>query len=170
MRVVDIPLEQVLEHFAGRVGVDDSAADMRCLLVMPTDLVALCTLLRDEAALRFTFLSDICGVDYFPDTPRFLLVYHLYSIPHKMRLRIKCQLEDPPVAPTLTPVWTTANWHEREAYDMYGIRFDGHPDLRRIYMWEGFDGYPMRRDFPLRGYKDDYNPMGAERPVEGSGS
>ena len=162
----DRPLDPVLVQFEGRVSHDNSAVDMACLHVPPGDLVRLCTCLRDDPALVFNFLADICGVDFHPKTPRFMLVYHLYSIPHKMRLRIKCSLGDPPVAPTVTPVWTTANWHEREAFDMYGIHFDGHPDLRRIYMWDGFDGYPMRRDFPLRGYKDGYNPMGMERPVD----
>ncbi|MFL5017754.1 MAG: NADH-quinone oxidoreductase subunit C, partial [Rhizobium sp.] len=77
-------------------------------------------------------------------------------------VRIKCCLGDPPRVPSVTGVWRTANWHEREAWDMYGIRFEGHPDLRRIYMWEGFEGFPQRKDFPLRGYKDKLNPFGAE--------
>ena len=92
-------------------------------------------------------------------------MYHLYSLPNKWRIRIKCRLGDPPHIASVTGVWRTANWHEREAYDMYGIIFDGHPDLRRIYMWEGFEGFPQRKDFPLRGYKDELNPFGAEGPV-----
>ena len=172
MVAADIPLTAAVQRYDQRVSIDHSAADMPCLVVPPADLVALCTQLRDDPALRFDFLSDICGVDIFPQTPRFMLVYHLFSIPHKWRLRLKCRLADqpiaPPSAPTVTRVWPTANWHEREAYDMYGITFDGHPDLRRIYMWDGFDGFPMRRDFPLRGYKDDYNPLGVTRPPEGA--
>jgi len=164
-----LPLAPVLLPFGQRVSIDNSATDMPCLLVPPADLVDLCTQLRDDVSLRFDFLSDICGVDLHPKTPRFMLVYHLFSLPHKWRLRIKCHLTDPPIVPTVTQVWTTANWHEREAYDLYGITFDGHPDPRRIYMWEGYEGYPMRRDFPLRGYKDDYNPMGAERPAKEGG-
>ena len=111
-----------------------------------------------------TGLSDICGVDHYPETPRFEAVYHLYSLPNRWRVRIKCRLGDPPEVPSVTGVWRTANWHEREAWDMYGIRFLGHPDLRRIYMWEGFEGFPQRKDFPLRGYKDKLNPFGAEGP------
>ena len=164
----DMPLAAVLQPYDQRVSLDQGAADMPCLLVPPDDLAALCTQLRDDPALKFDFLSDICAVDIFPKTPRFMLVYHLFSVTHKWRLRLKCCLGDPACAPTVIPVWTTANWHEREAYDMYGIHFDGHPDLRRIYMWDGFDGFPMRRDFPLRGYKDDYNPLGVEPVTEGS--
>lgn len=166
----ELSLAPVLQLYEQRVGIDNTAADMSCLMVPPDDLVELCRHLRDEPLLNFDFLSDICAVDFHPEAPRFLLVYHLFSIRHKWRLRLKCYLGDPAVAPTVTPVWTTANWHEREAFDMYGIKFDGHPDLRRIYMWDGFDSYPMRRDFPLRGYKDDYNPMGVDQPVDwGSG-
>lgn len=165
MRGADLPLAPVVQPYGQRVRIDTSAADMPCLLVPPGDLISLCTRLRDDRALKFDFLSDICAVDFHPETPRFLLVYHLFSIWHKWRLRLKCRLGDPATVPTVTPVWTTANWHEREAYDMYGITFDGHPDPRRIYMWEGFDGFPMRRDFPLRGYKDDYNPMGVKQPT-----
>ncbi|MFY0312572.1 NADH-quinone oxidoreductase subunit C [Leisingera sp. D0M16] len=166
----EFPLAMVLERFSGRVEPDETVTDMPCLSVAPEDLVELCRFLCDDGALRFDFLSDICGVDFFPDSPRFMLVYHLVSIPNHWRLRLKCRLSDPPAAPTITPVWTTANWHEREAYDMYGITFDGHPDLRRLYMWEEFDGFPMRRDYPLRGYKDNYNPLGATRRDDGGGA
>lgn len=163
----DVPLARVLDRFADRVAVDPDVTDMPCVTVGPQDLVELCLFLRDEEGLAFDFLADICGVDFFPEQPRYQVVYHLYSIPHKWRLRIKCRLDDPPEVPTITPVWTTANWHEREVYDMYGIVFTDHPDLRRIYMWEEFEGFPMRRDFPLRGYKDDYNPLGPEKPADG---
>lgn len=167
--MAEIPLGSVLERF-GDVRLDEAAADMPCLMVPPADLVDLCLHLRDDASLLFDFLSDICGVDFHPESPRFQLVYHLVSIPNHWRLRLKCWLGDPPAAPTITGVWTTANWHEREAYDMYGIHFDGHPDLRRLYMWDEFDGYPMRRDFPLRGYKDHMNPLGVERRRNGGGA
>jgi len=160
------PVEKIIDCFGGRVSVDEKVTDMACVIVSPNDLVELCLFLRDDDAFKFNFMADIGGVDFYPKLPRFQLVYHLYSIPFGWRLRIKCPLKDPPKAPTITDVWTTANWHEREAYDMYGIIFDGHPDLRRIYMWQEFEGWPMRRDFPLRGYKDKYNPFGAERPVE----
>lgn len=161
-----LTLEKIIDRFNGRVSVDETVTDMACVVAAPIDLVELCFFLRDDKALNFNFMSDICGVDFHPQLPRYQLVYHLFSIPFGWRLRIKCPLQDPPIAPTITAVWTTANWHEREAYDMYGIVFEGHPDLRRIYMWEEFEGWPMRRDFPLRGYKDKYNPFGEERPAE----
>ena len=161
------PLRRLIDHFDGKVAVDSAVRDMPCVTVKPENLVELCLFLRDDGVLKFDFMADICGVDFYPDSPRFELVYHLYSIPFGWRLRIKCRLADPPLAPTITPVWTTANWHEREAYDMYGIVFEGHPDPRRIYMWEGFEGYPMRKDFPLRGYKDKYNPFGVEEKSGG---
>ena len=157
------PLSKIIDRFDGKVAVDEAVTDMACVTVKPTDLVELCLFLRDDEDLKFDFMADICGVDFHPKTPRYELVYHLYSIPFGWRLRIKCRLSDPPIAPTITQVWTTANWHEREAYDMYGIVFDGHPDLRRIYMWEEFEGWPMRKDFPLRGYKDAYNPFGVDK-------
>ncbi len=160
------PVEKIIDCFGGRVSIDEQVTDMACVVVSPNDLVELCLFLRDDDTFKFNFMADICGVDFYPQVPRYQLVYHLFSIPFGWRLRIKCPLEDPPKAPTITDIWTTANWHEREAYDMYGIIFEGHPDLRRIYMWQEFEGWPMRRDFPLRGYKDKYNPFGAERPVE----
>jgi NADH-quinone oxidoreductase subunit C len=139
---------------------------LHTLVVAREYLLDLCHFLKQDNALQFNFLSDICGVDYHPQTPRFETVYHLYSIPFRYRLRIKCRFEEDDAPPSVVSVWKTANWHEREAYDMYGISFVDHPDLRRIYMWEGYEGYPMRKDYPLRGYADNYNPFGEERSEE----
>jgi NADH-quinone oxidoreductase subunit C len=101
--------------------------------------------------LGFDFLMDLTAADYLPREPRFELVCHFYSSGHNYRLRLKCPVDaaDPSVA-SLTPFWAGANWFEREAYDMFGIKFEGHPDLRRILMYDGFEGHPLRKDYPLR--------------------
>jgi len=105
--------------------------------------------LRDE--LGFDFLMDLTAVDYLPREPRFELVCHLYSSRHNYRLRLKCPVEGAdPLVDSLTGVWAGANWFEREAYDMFGLKFQGHPDLRRILMYDGFEGYPLRKDYPLK--------------------
>ena len=118
-------------------------------------LVDALTFCRDDAALRFDVLMDLTAVDYlkFPgreDGPRFDVVYHLYSITHNHRLRLRVPVEqDDPVVPTATPLWPIANWLEREVWDMFGIRFAGHPDLRRLLMYEEFVGHPLRKDYPV---------------------
>ena len=110
---------------------------------------------RDDAELGFDVLMDLTAVDYsrFPgreDGPRFEVVYHLYSVPHNHRLRVKVRVdEDDPVVPSATRLWPIANWFEREVWDMFGVRFDGHPDLRRILMYEEFVGHPLRKDYPV---------------------
>jgi NADH-quinone oxidoreductase subunit C len=161
---------KIAKRFGREVEHEGHSHGMHVFAAPPSVVVDLCRFLKDDPELRFNFLSDICGVDRYPQTPRFEVVYHLYSIPLKWRLRIKCRVDDPPRVSSVVGVWKTANWHEREAYDMYGIVFDGHPDLRRIYMWEEFEGYPMRKDFPLRGYKDTYNPFGEEKTETSSSS
>jgi len=162
----ETPLNRALITTRFGEAIDDLgfAHGVHAFAAPPDMIVELCRFLKEHPALRFNFLSDICGVDHYPEAPRYEVVYHLYSLPNKWRIRIKCRLGDPPQVPSVTVVWRTANWHEREAWDMYGIRFEGHPDLRRIYMWEGFEGFPQRKDFPLRGYKDTLNPFGAEGP------
>jgi len=113
------------------------------------------TLSRDESDLRFNVLMDLTAVDYLKlpgreDGPRFDIVYHLYSIPHNHRIRLKVPVEqDDPVVPTATSLWPIANWLEREVWDMFGIRFAGHPDLRRLLMYEEFEGHPLRKDYPI---------------------
>ncbi len=103
--------------------------------------------------LGFDFLTDASSVDNFGDEPRFELVYELYSMKDNVHLRVKTAIseDDIEAAPTLCDLWPTAEWHEREMYDMMGIRFAGHPDLRRILMWEGYPFFPLRKDFPLEG-------------------
>ena len=102
--------------------------------------------------LGFDYLVDITSIDNYGDDPRFSIVYHLYGYAHLRYLRLKTDVsEEKGEVPTLTGVWRTADWHEREIYDMMGIRFRGHPDLRRILMWDGYPYFPLRKDFPLAG-------------------
>lgn len=116
------------------------------------DLMRLC---RNDAELAFDVLTDLTAVDYlkYPgreDGPRFDVVYHVYSLPLNHRLRVKVHVdEDHAVVPTVVPLWPIANWLEREVWDMFGIRFEGHPDLRRLLMYEEFVGHPLRKDYPI---------------------
>lgn len=106
--------------------------------------------------LAFDYLVDITSIDNYGEDPRWTLVYHLYGYSHHCHLRLKTNVsEEKSELPTLSTVWRTANWHEREIYDMMGIRFRGHPDLRRILMWEGYPYFPLRKDFPLAGRKTE---------------
>jgi NADH-quinone oxidoreductase subunit C len=99
----------------------------------------------------YTYLVDICGADYPKREPRFEVVYHLYSRQANRRVRLKVATEETTPVPTLCPVFRAANWPEREVYDMYGVRFAEHPDMTRILLWDGFNGYPLRKDFPVEG-------------------
>jgi len=129
-------------------------------VVKPQDLIGACTALRDAPALRFELLLDLCGVDYSSygdgtwDGARYAVVYHLLSVVHNLRLRLRvfAPEDDPPLVDSVTGVWPAANWYEREAFDLYGIVFNGHPDLRRLLTDYGFVGHPFRKDFPLSGH------------------
>ena len=150
------------------------------LVVNPSHLLSICEALRDEDDFSFSQLIDLCGVDYsaygqvdwathettstgfsrgrsktsvnINNEERFAVVYHLLSIQHNHRLRVRCYLpEENPKLPTVTKIWSSADWYEREAYDMFGILFEGHPDLRRLLTDYGFIGHPFRKDFPLEG-------------------
>ncbi|MCA9706585.1 MAG: NADH-quinone oxidoreductase subunit C [Myxococcales bacterium] len=120
-------------------------------LVDKAQLLPVLTLLRDDPELDFSMLTDLTVVDWLGQRPRFEVVYHLYSIRHKHRVRIKVgvdEQEDQCEVPTATGLWFSAAWAEREAWDLYGVRFTGHPDLRRILMYEEFVGHPLRKDYP----------------------
>lgn len=117
-------------------------------------LIELLTYLRDDPKLRFNYLSDIGGLDLGEfAAPRFALAYQLYSLEHSHRLRVKVFVnEEDASVPSVCRVWKTANWLEREIYDMFGVNFENHPDLRRILMPTDYEGYPLRKDFPIKGY------------------
>jgi NADH-quinone oxidoreductase subunit C len=147
-------LDALREPFGAAIGEVTVFRGETSLAVDGESIVALCTFLRDEKGFAFDFLSDLCGVDRHPASPRFQVVYHLFSLQHGHRLRLKVPLggEDP-VIDSVVPVWETADWHERECFDLFGIRFRNHPDLRRILLPEDFEGHPLRKDFPLEGVR-----------------
>jgi NADH-quinone oxidoreductase subunit C len=125
------------------------------VIVPRARIVEICKFLKTAPGLEFNLLADICGVDRGPEEePRFEVNYHLSSTKTHLRLRLKVLLNDEdPHVETVTQVWQTANWHEREVYDLMGVIFDGHPDLRRILMPDDTVGHPLRKDYPLRGYE-----------------
>jgi NADH-quinone oxidoreductase subunit C len=119
-------------------------------VILPADLREVAQFCKAE--LSFDYLIDISSVDNFGDEPRFEIVYELYSMTLGVHLRLKLRVsEDPGEVPTVSDIWPAANWHEREIYDMMGLRFTDHPDLRRILMWEGYPYFPLRKEFPLEG-------------------
>jgi NADH-quinone oxidoreductase subunit C len=149
-------LEELASHIdaklPGAVQQRTIALGELTLVVAAADIVRLLTALRDDTQCLFEVLIDICGVDYPEREKRFDVVYHLLSPRLNQRIRLKCEAEEDTAVPSAVEVFPAANWFEREAYDMYGILFTGHPDLRRILTDYGFQGYPLRKDFPLTGY------------------
>ncbi len=122
------------------------------VVLAPQDLVRVCCFLRDDPGLAFDFLSDVTGVDrlLLPEpSPRFEVVYHLYSLQYRRRIRLKVRVDNGQAVPTVTDLWPTANWHEREVYDLLGVTFEGHPDLRRILTPDDWEGHPLRKDYPV---------------------
>jgi NADH-quinone oxidoreductase subunit C len=146
----------VLQRLRERFG--DALRDVKVwrhettILLRPGDLVRVCRYLRDDADLTFDFLSSVTGVDRLTlpeNSPRFEVVYHLYSLQHKRRLRLKVRVADGEAVPSVTGVWESADWHEREVFDLFGVPFAGHPDLRRILMPDDWEGHPLRKDYPV---------------------
>src|SRR5438874_11503949 len=132
------------------------------------DLRAIAKFCRD--ALSFDYLIDITSIDNFSEEPRFEIVYELYSIALGVYVRLKLRIsEDVGVVDTVSDIWPTANWHEREIYDMMGIKFNGHPDLRRILMWDGYPFFPLRKEFPLEGLPSEMPDVAFTKsaPLEG---
>ncbi len=156
MATIDENLSELGEHIAGGLGADVAAwAVLRGELTLVAEAAAITrvlTFLRDDPSCRFTCLIDICGVDYPARPRRFDVVYHLLSPSQNQRVRIKVEADETTPVPSAVDVFRMADWFEREAYDLYGILFSGHPDLRRILTDYGFEGHPLRKDFPLTGF------------------
>ena len=148
-------LDEVRARFGGAVLESHDHRGDHTVVIERSSLREVLAFCRDAGALAFDVLMDLTAVDYskFPgreDGPRFEVVYHLYSLAHNHRLRVKVRVdEDEPVVPTAVPLWPIANWFEREVWDMFGIGFEGHPDLRRLLMYEEFVGHPLRKDYPI---------------------
>jgi NADH-quinone oxidoreductase subunit C len=120
------------------------------ITVKKEDIVEICSFMKKD--LGYNLLTDLCGVDYLGRAPRFMVVYNLYNLTTKDRLRIKVPVEESDArVDTVSVVWATANWHERECWDLMGISFNNHPDLRRILMPADWEGHPLRKDYPLQG-------------------
>jgi NADH-quinone oxidoreductase subunit C len=142
-------------EFRGEITVQLSDADR---------IAEVCDFAKKQ--LAFDFLVDVSSLDQYGSDPRFTVVYHLYGYGHHCSLRIKTDVgEEKSELPTVTSVWRTADWHEREVYDMMGIRFRGHPDLRRILMWDGYPYFPLRKDFPLSGKPSDVPEVAFTNPA-----
>jgi NADH-quinone oxidoreductase subunit C len=137
-----------IKDFRGQVSVT----------IMKKRILETCRYLHDDPDLSFDYLVDLCGADYLGRKDnRFEVVYHLYSVKHRHFLRLKAEVSEKDCTiHSVMPVWVGANWHERETFDMYGVIFQGHPDLRRILMPEDWEGFPLRKDYPLRGPEKEW--------------
>ena len=143
-------LNSLKSQFSGSILTVNEYRGELTVVVKKEDIVKVCQFLRDNES--FDSLRDICGADYYRPDDRFEVVYNLYSLKNNFRLRLKIRVNENDLhVPTVTNVWPAANWYERETFDMYGIIFDGHPDLRRMYLPEEFEYFPLRKDFPLMG-------------------
>jgi len=158
-----VSLEKLVERLKSLFGDDlercDVSFDEVTIEISSDKVTEICTALRDDASFHFDQLIDICGVDYLEygdgawSGPRFAAVYHLLSVKNNMRLRVRVFVDDEePKVASVVDIWSCANWFEREAFDLYGILFEGHPDLRRLLTDYGFIGHPFRKDFPLLGH------------------
>jgi NADH-quinone oxidoreductase subunit C len=146
---VGVVLEKLASAFGDGIVATHSDFGDDTALVRRERILEILAFLRDDPDLLFDFAMDLTGVDHLGEEPRFEVVYHLYSLEKKHRVRIKARLpEDDPTVDSAVSVWPGLNWYEREAYDMYGIVFRNHPGLTRILMYEGFEGHPLRKDYP----------------------
>ena len=142
-------LRRLLDQHGAAVLATHARLGDATALVDKDRLAPVMRFLRDDPELAFDMLTDLTCVDYLGETPRFEMVYHLYSVAKNHRLRIKARVpEEPCEIETLCPVWPSANWMEREVWDLYGVRFTRHPDLRRLLLYEEFQGHPLRKDYP----------------------
>ena len=153
---MDLALKDLGEYIAGQLPQDILGTETELgeltVRVRPEGIVKTLSFLRDDVSCRFKQLVDLCGVDYPERSPRFEIVYNLLSLVNNTRVRVKIKTDEDTPVPSVTGVFSSANWWEREAWDMFGIYFSGHPDLRRILTDYGFEGHPLRKDFPLTGY------------------
>ena len=148
-------VEAIKARFPDAVVSDHAFRGDETVVVKREALLEVCLFLRDDPAMDFKMPIDVCAVDFLGwKEPRFEVVYHFFSVTKRQRIRLKVELhDDDPHVPSCIAIWPGVDWFEREAWDMYGIVFDGHPKLQRILLYEEFEGHPLRKDYPQRGYQ-----------------
>ncbi len=151
MAEINLAVKKLKEKFPASVLEVKTFRDEVNVTLQKKDIFEICKFLYSESDLQYQMLIDLCGVDYLPESPRFEVVYFLYSIKNKNRLRLKIKVGESESVSSVESIWKAANWLEREVYDLFGIPFDNHPDLRRILLWDGYEGHPLRKDFPVEG-------------------
>jgi len=143
-------LKKIKEHFPEAVLSSHSHLGQDTVVVADENLLQLAKFLKNDPDLQFHYLMDLTAVDNWKEKPRFEVVYHLCSIEKRLRLRVKVPVDEPdPEVHSLTSLWSSADWYEREVYDMFGVKFRGHPNLQRILMYPEFEGHPLRKDYPI---------------------
>ncbi|MDH4223470.1 MAG: NADH-quinone oxidoreductase subunit C [candidate division Zixibacteria bacterium] len=147
--MVNPTLEKLKENFADSILEIVEHRGQLSVSIKKEALLLICKFLKDEAELKYNFLSDVCGVDYPERGKRFDIIYNLYSLPFRWRVRLKVGLAEGEAINSVTSIWKAANWLEREVFDMFGVKFDNHPDLRRILMPDDWEGHPLRKTYPL---------------------
>lgn len=148
-------VEKLQEKFAASVVAVKEFRDETTVHIKKEDIVAVCEFLRDDESCQFNYCTDVCGADAYTPENRFEVIYNLYSIPLNHRIRLKVFVDENDLhCPSVTGVWVGAEWPERETFDMFGVIFDGNKDMRRMYMPEEFQYYPLRKDFPMMGIPD----------------
>ncbi|RPJ06139.1 MAG: NADH-quinone oxidoreductase subunit C [Deltaproteobacteria bacterium] len=148
---MNISVKKLEEKFPASILEVKTFRDQVTLSVARSEIYEICQFLCLDPDLQFQYLTDLCGLDLFPETPRFAVVYQLYSFKNNQRLRLKTKLGENEAIASVESIWKVANWFEREAYDLFGIPFENHPDLRRLLLWDGYEGYPLRKDYPVEG-------------------
>jgi len=147
----NVTIKKLSHRFPGAVIATHSFRGDDTAVVNKESILEICTFLRDDHDLLYNMMMDLTAVDYLGREPRFEVVYHLYSLKHNRRVRIKAGVSEADATiDSIVAVWVGANWFEREAFDMYGITFKGHPEMRRILLYEGFEGHPLRKDYPIK--------------------
>jgi NADH-quinone oxidoreductase subunit C len=150
----ELALRMLDERYSSSIREISNSLDQITVVIDPVAISDLALFLKHE--LGFDRLSSVTAVDWWPVTPRFEVVYHLHSIKNNKRLRLKAQLSEGQELDSVTPVWKTANWYEREVFDLFGIPFRNHPNLERIMMPADWEGHPLRKDYPVHGHKYSY--------------
>ena len=163
-------VEFLREEFSDAILDQEEFRGQMTLYVEKDAIVKICRYLHDEPSMAFQYFRDVTAVDWLDKrSPRFEVVYHLYSIKYKEMIRLKCKVDEKDLTiDTVTSIWSGANWHERECFDLFGITFKGHPDHRRILMPDDWNGHPLRKDYPLKGPDGEYEWEGFKEVLEKS--